>query len=306
MSAVARLTSGPTGGHEPASLQAGMTPSGTARWRARWARSRSRSAPARRPRSGSWCAPSHRTPPARWWSPIPGCAPPATPRPPLAALAEAGSRPRCSTASARTRPPSEVDAGAAFAAPFAPDLRRRPRRRQRDRLRQGDQLPAHQRRPDGGLPGRGKARLPMLPSIGVPTTAGTGSEAQSYALISHAEDPPRRWPAATTRRASARWCSTRALAATAPRRVAAAAGIDAVSHAVESHGDHGAATRCRGCSRARPGACSTARCPRRSPRAARTSARISTRSAACSWAPTSPAPRSSTRCSAPPTPAPIR
>ena len=32
--------------------------------------------------------------------------------------------------------------------------------------------------------GFGKAARPMLPSIGVPTTAGTGSEAQSYALIS--------------------------------------------------------------------------------------------------------------------------
>ena len=33
--------------------------------------------------------------------------------------------------------------------------------------------------------GFGKATKPMLPSIGVPTTAGTGSEAQSYALIAH-------------------------------------------------------------------------------------------------------------------------
>src|SRR5262249_46843259 len=31
--------------------------------------------------------------------------------------------------------------------------------------------------------GFGKATRPMLPSIGVPTTAGTGSEAQSFALI---------------------------------------------------------------------------------------------------------------------------
>src|SRR5262245_34102475 len=34
--------------------------------------------------------------------------------------------------------------------------------------------------------GHGKAARPMLPSIGVPTTAGTGSEAQSYALIADA------------------------------------------------------------------------------------------------------------------------
>src|SRR5262249_21668062 len=31
--------------------------------------------------------------------------------------------------------------------------------------------------------GYGKATEPMLPSIGVPTTAGTGSESQSYALL---------------------------------------------------------------------------------------------------------------------------
>jgi alcohol dehydrogenase len=35
--------------------------------------------------------------------------------------------------------------------------------------------------------GHNKAAQPMLPMIGVPTTSGTGSEAQSYALISDAE-----------------------------------------------------------------------------------------------------------------------
>ncbi len=35
--------------------------------------------------------------------------------------------------------------------------------------------------------GFGKAARAMLPSIGVPTTAGTGSDAQSYALISDSE-----------------------------------------------------------------------------------------------------------------------
>ena len=35
--------------------------------------------------------------------------------------------------------------------------------------------------------GFGKASRPMLPMIGVPTTAGTGSDAQSYAIISDAD-----------------------------------------------------------------------------------------------------------------------
>src|SRR5574341_332782 len=35
--------------------------------------------------------------------------------------------------------------------------------------------------------GYGKTTKPLLPMIGIPTTAGTGSDAQSYALISDAE-----------------------------------------------------------------------------------------------------------------------
>lgn len=81
--------------------------------------------------------------------------------------------------------------------------------------------------------GFGRARRPMLPSIGIPTTAGTGSEAQSYALISQAES--HRKMACGDRKARFRVVVLDpALAASAPRPVAAAAGLDALSHAVES------------------------------------------------------------------------
>jgi alcohol dehydrogenase len=82
--------------------------------------------------------------------------------------------------------------------------------------------------------GAGKASKAMLPSIGVPTTAGTGSEAQSYALISHPDTHEKM--ACGDRKARFREVILDPrLAASAPRRVAATAGIDAVSHAVESH-----------------------------------------------------------------------
>jgi len=82
--------------------------------------------------------------------------------------------------------------------------------------------------------GTGKAGKSMLPSIGVPTTAGTGSEAQSYALISHPETHQKM--ACGDRKARFREVILDPrLAASAPRQVAATAGIDAVSHAVESH-----------------------------------------------------------------------
>jgi alcohol dehydrogenase len=82
--------------------------------------------------------------------------------------------------------------------------------------------------------GHGKAARAMLPSIGVPTTAGTGSDAQSYALISdavtHAKmacgDPKAAFRVAIL---------DPALTVSQPRSVAAVAGYDALSHAVEAY-----------------------------------------------------------------------
>ena len=81
--------------------------------------------------------------------------------------------------------------------------------------------------------GFGRASKPMLPSIGVPTTAGTGSEAQSYALISDAESHEKMAcgdPKAAFRIA----ILDPALTVTQPRSVTATSGYDAISHAVES------------------------------------------------------------------------
>ena len=81
--------------------------------------------------------------------------------------------------------------------------------------------------------GYGKASQPMLPMVGVPTTAGTGSEAQSYAVLSDAETHIKMAcgaPGAAFRIA----LLDPELTVTAPPAVTAAAGIDAVSHAVET------------------------------------------------------------------------
>jgi alcohol dehydrogenase len=82
--------------------------------------------------------------------------------------------------------------------------------------------------------GFGKAAKPMLPMIGVPTTSGTGSEAQSYALISDAESHVKM--ACGDPKASFRVAILDPLlSVTQPLEVTAAAGYDALSHAVESH-----------------------------------------------------------------------
>ena len=82
--------------------------------------------------------------------------------------------------------------------------------------------------------GRGTATGPLLPSIGVPTTAGTGSETQSFALIT---DPSTGMKLACgDPRAAFRVAILDVvLTLTQPARVTAITGIDAVAHAVESH-----------------------------------------------------------------------
>ena len=81
--------------------------------------------------------------------------------------------------------------------------------------------------------GYGKARTPLLPMIGVPTTAGTGSEAQSYAIIS---DPLTHEKMACGDPGAAFRIAVLdpELTITQPRLVTALTGYDAVSHAVES------------------------------------------------------------------------
>jgi len=81
--------------------------------------------------------------------------------------------------------------------------------------------------------GRGRAGPPLLPSIAVPTTAGTGSETQSFALITDAATGMKMAcgdPAAAFRVA----ILDVNLTLTQPPRVAAMTGVDAVAHAVES------------------------------------------------------------------------
>jgi alcohol dehydrogenase len=82
--------------------------------------------------------------------------------------------------------------------------------------------------------GFGKAMLPLLPSIGIPTTAGTGSEAQSYALIVH-EHTYRKMACGDVKARFRTVILDPALLTSVPRSVAAVTGIDAMAHAIESH-----------------------------------------------------------------------
>lgn len=81
--------------------------------------------------------------------------------------------------------------------------------------------------------GVGKATKPMLPLIAIPTTAGTGSECQSYALI--ADEKTHAKMACGDPKAAARVSILDpTLTLSQPRRVTACTGIDAIAHAVET------------------------------------------------------------------------
>jgi alcohol dehydrogenase len=82
--------------------------------------------------------------------------------------------------------------------------------------------------------GIGKAKGPMLPMIAVPTTSGTGSETQSFALISDAETHVKMAcgdPGAACKVA----ILDPELTVTQPNRVTALTGIDAITHALETY-----------------------------------------------------------------------
>ena len=81
--------------------------------------------------------------------------------------------------------------------------------------------------------GYGHAQKPLLPMVAIPTTAGTGSEAQSYAVISDSTthlkmacgDPKLAFAAAIL---------DPELTLSQPTEVTASAGFDAIAHAVET------------------------------------------------------------------------
>lgn len=81
--------------------------------------------------------------------------------------------------------------------------------------------------------GTGKAAKPLLPMIAIPTTAGTGSEAQSFALI--ADEHSHQKMACGDRKAMPAVAILDVeLTLTQPPQVTADTGIDAISHALET------------------------------------------------------------------------
>ena len=81
--------------------------------------------------------------------------------------------------------------------------------------------------------GIGKATKEMLPMVAIPTTSGTGSETQSFALISDAETHVKM--ACGDKKATCRLAILDPiLTVTQPARLTALTGIDAIAHAIET------------------------------------------------------------------------
>jgi alcohol dehydrogenase len=81
--------------------------------------------------------------------------------------------------------------------------------------------------------GYGKAVRPLLPMIGIPTTAGTGSEAQTYALISDAQTHVK-LACGDSQAAFRIALLDPALTLSQPAEITATSGFDAIAHAVET------------------------------------------------------------------------
>ena len=81
--------------------------------------------------------------------------------------------------------------------------------------------------------GVGKATKPMLPLIAIPTTAGTGSECQSAALIAD-EETHQKMACLDPKAAAAIAILDPLLTVSQPPRVTACTGIDALAHALET------------------------------------------------------------------------
>lgn len=81
--------------------------------------------------------------------------------------------------------------------------------------------------------GVGKATRPMLPLIAIPTTSGTGSECQSFALIAD-EHTHAKMACGDPKAAPRVALLDPMLTLSQPRAVTACTGIDAVAHALES------------------------------------------------------------------------
>jgi oxygen-independent coproporphyrinogen-3 oxidase len=81
--------------------------------------------------------------------------------------------------------------------------------------------------------GYGKVKKPLLPLVAVPTTSGTGSEFQSYALITH-EETHQKMACGDPKIAPAVSVLDPGLTLSQPRHVTTNTGMDAVAHAVET------------------------------------------------------------------------